>query len=126
MVSGWQGVDLKTAFSGSMGWRGRLSLAQCFARLPPVLKLLHIPGSSVPPPPPSCIASPCQALGYPAALIAKGPDVPFLAGGPFMSTGPQVSGAGCVGQGVWKHQHTANAGPASANAGPASSLADCT
>lgn len=31
-----------------------------------------------------------QSVGYPAALIAKGPGVPFLAGGPFMSAGPQV------------------------------------
>lgn len=38
--------------------------------------------------PPPCL--PRQSVGYPAALIAKGPGVPFLAGGPFMSAGPQV------------------------------------
>ncbi|PRW39133.1 cytochrome P450 chloroplastic isoform C [Chlorella sorokiniana] len=32
------------------------------------------------------------SVGYPAALIAKGPGVPFQAGGPFMSSGPQVPG----------------------------------
>jgi len=36
------------------------------------------------------ITLPLQSVGYPAALIAKGPAVPFQAGGPFMSTGPQV------------------------------------
>lgn len=31
-------------------------------------------------------------LAYPAALIAKGPAVPFSAGGPIVTSGPQLPG----------------------------------
>lgn len=37
-----------------------------------------------------CPALLLQSVAYPAALIAKGPDVPFMSGGPIMTSGPQV------------------------------------
>ena len=75
------------------GEAGGILLARILA-LPAALPCTAVHRSSTPPHlTPCCIAVTCQAVGYPAALIAKGPGVPFQADGPFMALGPQVRDA---------------------------------